>query len=251
MAAAGLRRVPSVTERTAQLLADLKAIAAEFPGAVLASSLAAEDMVLTDAILRNRLPIGIFSLETGRLHAETLAMVDRVAERYGYAIELFRPDPAAVETYVRDHGLNAFYESVELRKACCGVRKVEPLKRALAGRPAWLTGQRRAQSATRTELPAREHDAAHGIVKFNPLADWSEEDVWTYVRANEVPYNALHDRGYPSIGCEPCTRAIRPGEDVRAGRWWWESSDSKECGLHVHAAEVSPIQFQPRAAQPS
>ena len=135
--------------------------------------------------------------------------------------------------YVKEHGLNAFYESVDLRKRCCHIRKVEPLARALTGRDAWITGLRRSQSVTRTDLPLREHDTVHGIPKFNPLADWSEAEVWACIRARAVPYNALHDRGYPSIGCEPCTRAIRPGEDVRAGRWWWESSNAKECGLHV------------------
>ena len=213
--------------------ATLERIAADFTPAVFASSLAAEDMVLTDLILRAKLPIRIFTLETGRLHQETLGMLDRVREVYGYDIEPFRPDPAAVDAYVQQNGLNAFYDSVEMRKECCRIRKVDPLNRALAGQRAWITGQRRSQSATRTELHVQEDDAAHGMAKFNPLADWSEEDVWHYIRSNNVPYNPLHDRGYPSIGCEPCTRAIQPGEDVRAGRWWWENPESKECGLHV------------------
>jgi phosphoadenosine phosphosulfate reductase len=213
--------------------ATLERIAADFTPAVFASSLAAEDMVLTDLILRAKLPIRIFTLETGRLHQETLGMLDRVREVYGYDIEPFRPDPAAVDAYVQQNGLNAFYDSVEMRKECCRIRKVDPLNRALAGQRAWITGQRRSQSATRTELHVQEDDAAHSMAKFNPLADWSEEDVWHYIRSNNVPYNPLHDRGYPSIGCEPCTRAIQPGEDVRAGRWWWENPESKECGLHV------------------
>lgn len=220
-----------------QLVTDAKAtlerIARDFTPATFASSLAAEDMVLTDLILRARLPISVFTLETGRLHQETLGMLDRVRETYGYEIRLFKPEAAAVEAYVRQHGANAFYDSIELRKECCGIRKVEPLRRALAGHKAWITGQRRAQSTTRAELAVQEDDPAHGLVKFNPLADWSEQDVWDYIRAHAVPYNPLHDKGYPSIGCEPCTRAIQPGEDVRAGRWWWESADSKECGLHV------------------
>lgn len=211
----------------------LARIARDFTPAVFASSLAAEDMVLTDLILKAKLPIGIFSLDTGRLHAETLAVLDKVKEVYGYDIAVYRPRPEAVDAYVANQGLNAFYNSVELRRACCGIRKVEPLGRALAGNQAWVTGQRRAQSATRAELPIEEDDAAHGMTKFNPLADWSEEDVWDYIRANNVPYNALHDQGYPSIGCQPCTRAIEPGEDIRAGRWWWENPDSKECGLHL------------------
>lgn len=219
--------------RLAATRSTLAKIASEYAPAVFASSLAAEDMVLTDLILKSQLNIGIFSLETGRLHAETLGMLDKIRATYGTEILLYKPDPAAVDTYVQQHGLNAFYDSVELRKECCRIRKVEPLKRALTGKKAWITGQRRAQSATRTELAVQEDDAAHGMQKFNPLADWSEDDVWHYLRSNNVPYNPLHDKGYPSIGCEPCTRAIQPGEDIRAGRWWWENPESKECGLHV------------------
>ena len=213
--------------------ATLERIAAEFTPAVFASSLAAEDMVLTDLILRAKLPITVFTLETGRLHKETLGMIDRIREVYGHEVALYQPEATAVEAYVKTNGLNAFYDSVEMRKECCRIRKVEPLNRALAGKKAWITGQRRAQSTTRSELAVQEDDPAHSMQKFNPLADWSEEDVWHYIRSNDVPYNPLHDQGYPSIGCEPCTRAIQPGEDVRAGRWWWENPDSKECGLHV------------------
>jgi len=220
-----------------KLIADTSAtlarIASEHGPAVFASSLAAEDMVLTDLILKSKLGIAIFSLETGRLHKETLAMVDKVKERYGYDIALYKPQPEAIDAYVSQNGLNAFYDSIEMRKECCRIRKVEPLGRALAGNKSWVTGQRRAQSATRTSLMVEEDDPAHLMTKFNPLADWSEEDVWNYIRDNGVPYNALHDQGYPSIGCEPCTRAVQPGEDVRAGRWWWEDPDSKECGLHM------------------
>jgi len=219
--------------RVAETSAILERIARDFTPTVFASSLAAEDMVLTDLILKADLPIAIFSLETGRLHAETLAMIDRVKDTYDYDIALFRPDPLAVERYVTQNGLNAFYESVDMRKECCRIRKVEPLGRALAGKRAWITGQRRAQSATRAELAVQEDDLSHAMQKFNPLTDWSEENVWDYLRSNNVPYNALHDRGFPSIGCEPCTRAVQPGEDVRAGRWWWENPESKECGLHV------------------
>ena len=211
----------------------LARIARDFSPAVFASSLAAEDMVLTDMILKSSLPISIFSLETGRLHKETLEVLDKVKAHYGYDIAVYRPQPELVEQYVTQNGLNAFYDSVDLRKECCRVRKVEPLGRALAGKQAWITGQRRAQSTTRAELAVQEDDTAHGMAKFNPLANWSEQDVWEYIRANGVPYNALHERGYPSIGCEPCTRAIQPGEDVRAGRWWWENPESKECGLHL------------------
>ena len=219
--------------RVEETRAILARIARDFSPAVFASSLAAEDMVLTDLILKDRLPIGIFSLETGRLHAETLSMIDRVKQTYGYDIALFKPEPEAVDAYVTRNGLNAFYDSVEMRKECCRIRKVEPLGRALNGNQAWITGQRRSQSTTRAELAVQEDDLGHGMQKFNPLADWSEADIWEYLREHQVPYNVLHDRGYPSIGCEPCTRAIQPGEDVRAGRWWWENPESKECGLHV------------------
>ncbi len=213
--------------------ATLGRIVTDFSPAVFATSLAAEDMVLTDMILRSALPIGIFTLETGRLHAETLGMLNTIKEKYAYEVTRFTPDPIAVEGYVQNYGLNGFYDSVELRKECCRIRKVDPLNRALEGNTAWVTGQRRSQSATRAELHVQETDAAHGMTKFNPLADWSEEDVWHYIRTHNMPYNPLHDRGYPSIGCEPCTRAIQPGEDIRAGRWWWENPESKECGLHV------------------
>jgi phosphoadenosine phosphosulfate reductase len=213
--------------------ATLARIARDFTPAVFASSLAAEDMVLTDLILRAKLPIGIFTLETGRLHKETLGVIDCIKETYDYEVALYKPETAAVDAYVKQNGLNAFYDSVDMRKECCRIRKVEPLNRALAGNKAWVTGQRRAQSTTRAALDVQENDDAHGMTKFNPLADWSEEDVWNYIRSNKVPYNPLHDQGYPSIGCEPCTRAIQPGEDVRAGRWWWENPETKECGLHV------------------
>jgi phosphoadenosine phosphosulfate reductase len=190
-------------------------------------------MVLTDLILKAGLPIGIFSLDTGRLHPETLAVVDAVKAHYDYEIALYHPNAQAVDEYVAENGINAFYDSIEMRRSCCGIRKVEPLGRALAGNKAWVTGQRRAQSSTRADLSIEEDDIAHGMTKFNPLADWSEDDVWQYIRDNKVPYNALHDQGFPSIGCAPCTRAVQPGEDVRAGRWWWENPDSKECGLHM------------------
>lgn len=212
----------------------LRAIAAEFQPVAFASSLGLEDMVLTDMILSAAIPIAIVTLDTRRLHADTHAMIGRVAARYGREIDVHAPQPAAVSGYVAAHGENAFYESLALRKECCRIRKVEPLGRALAGKQAWITGQRREQSTTRTELAEREFDPAFGMMKFNPLASWSEAQVRDYIRAHGVPYNPLHDRGYPSIGCEPCTRAVRAGEDPRAGRWWWEQSDSRECGLHVH-----------------
>ncbi|GLU35882.1 phosphoadenylyl-sulfate reductase [Trinickia caryophylli] len=230
----------SLAMKVARLNAFIDTIGARHESVKLASSLAAEDMVLTHAILSRGASIGIFSLNTGRLHAETIGMFDRVRERYGYEIEQFHPRADAVDAYVAQHGLNAFYESVDLRKQCCEIRKVEPLNRALAGVQAWVTGQRREQSVTRAELHEEERDEARGIAKYNPLADWTEADVWAYLAQNDVPVNPLHARGYPSIGCEPCTRAIRPGEDSRAGRWWWESRDTKECGLHVAPISVIP-----------
>ena len=215
------------------LLASLKGVTAEFSPAALASSLSAEDMVLTDAIARAGLPIGIFVLDTGRLHADTLDLIRQIKTGYGINVSVYQPDPASVVEYVRFHGRDAFYGSVELRKRCCEIRKVEPLRRALAGKRAWITGQRREHSAGRAQLAERELDAAHGIEKFNPLAAWSEAEVWHYLGEHGVPYNRLYDQGYRSIGCAPCTRPVQPGEDIRAGRWWWEQAETKECGLHV------------------
>jgi phosphoadenosine phosphosulfate reductase len=211
----------------------LAAIAADHSPAGLASSLSAEDMVVTDAILRLELPIGIFTLDTGRLHGDTLRVIEAVQQRYGHSITVYRPDPHATLEYVSHFGRDGFYRSQELRQRCCEIRKVEPLRRALAGKRAWLTGLRRGQSAERGELPARAFDPVHGIEKFNPLAAWTEDEVWGYIRSFDVPYNALYDQGYRSIGCAPCSRPIAPWEDVRAGRWWWESAAGRECGLHV------------------
>lgn len=215
------------------LVAAVQQIARDHPDAQLASSMGVEDMVLIHALAQAAPQLGVFMLDTGRLHAETLSMVEVVAQRYGITLQIVRPDAAAVEAYVSSHGANAFYERIEWRKACCDIRKVEPLRRTLAGRSAWITGQRREQSVTRAALAAEEWDPVFGLRKFNPLVDWTSEQVWALVRALDIPYNPLHDRGYPSIGCEPCTRAVRPGEDPRAGRWWWEQSDSRECGLHA------------------
>jgi phosphoadenosine phosphosulfate reductase len=217
-------------EHTLQLL---RQIAEDYSPAVFASSLAAEDMVLTDLILRHHLPIAIFTLDTGRLHAETLGMLTAIKATYNYEVSTYTPNPISVQQYETNKGINAFYNSIEHRRECCHIRKIEPLQRALAGKTSWITGQRRAQSSTRTDLAEQEHDNAHGLTKFNPLAAWSETQVWDYIRQHAVPYNPLHDQGYPSIGCAPCTRAVKPGEDIRAGRWWWESPDSKECGLHM------------------
>jgi phosphoadenosine phosphosulfate reductase len=214
----------------------LSEIAARHERPALASSLSAEDMVITDMIARLKLGIDVFTLDTGRLHPETLALVEQSKARYGLEIEVFHPDEAAVAAYVRAHGRDAFYESIERRKQCCSIRKVEPLARALEGRDAWVTGQRREQAATRAALPEAEHDAERNMEKYNPLAEWSWENVLAYVARYDIPMNPLYARGYISIGCEPCTKAIRPGEDPRAGRWWWEDQESRECGLHANAA---------------
>lgn len=215
----------------------LKRIERDHAPAAFANSLGVEDMVLTDLIVRHAPGIEIFTLDTGRLHEETYRLMHQVADHYDIPLRVYFPQPQAVEHYASQHGINAFYQSVELRKACCHARKVEPLGRALAGKAAWITGLRRAQAVTRQDLPEQEFDSGHGIPKFNPLAEWGEKEVWDYVHGFGVPYNELHDRGFPSIGCAPCTRALAAGEDIRAGRWWWEDPQSKECGLHPSKRE--------------
>jgi len=226
----------SLLQKIDNTTALLHAIATQYPPVTFANSFGAEDMVLTDLICQHVPGIEMFSIDTGRLPEETYRLMQEVKRRYGISIQVYFPNEAAVERYLRAHGPNDFYESIELRKACCYVRKVEPLRRALAGKRAWITGQRREQSPTRAALAVREFDAVHGLVKFNPLADWSEAQVWDYLASREVPYNPLYDQGYRSIGCAPCTRAVLPGEDVRAGRWWWEAPQARECGLHVASA---------------
>lgn len=223
----------SVATKTQAVNALLADIAGKWSPAAFANSLGAEDMVLTDLIVKAGLPIEIFSLDTGRLPLETYDLIATVDRHYGLKLKLYFPQAEEVESYVRTHGINAFYESVTLRKACCYARKVEPLRRALAGKRAWITGMRAEQAATRGNLATREYDEGNGLEKYNPLADWSEKEIWTYIKIHGVPYNALHDKFVPSIGCAPCTRPISPGEDIRSGRWWWENPESKECGLHV------------------
>lgn len=198
-----------------------------------ANSLGAEDMVLSDIILKNALNIEIFSLDTGRLPVETYDLMSATEKHYNTKLNVYFPHADAVETYVKLNGINAFYESIDLRKACCHMRKVEPLQRALKNKAAWITGMRAAQATTRASLPVREFDTANQLEKLNPLSDWTEQEIWAYIRMHEVPYNKLHDQFYPSIGCAPCTRAVAMGEDIRAGRWWWEDPQNKECGLHV------------------
>lgn len=226
-----------LNRKIAALTEGLSAIARDYGPVTFANSFGVEDMVLTDVICRHVPQIEIFTLDTGRLPDETYRLMQQVHERYGdRRIKTHFPDRHAVEAYVDAHGPNAFYDSVELRKRCCNIRKVEPLKRALSGKKAWITGLRREQSLTRTDLPFSEWDEANQLHKFNPLHDWSTAEVWAYIRAFNVPYNALHDKFYPSIGCAPCTRAVSAGEDIRAGRWWWERPESKECGLHIKKA---------------
>ena len=228
--------VPALALQAEQLAAqDVVRLAHDRFGrrAALSSSFGAEDMVLIDMLMRVDPQARIVTLDTGRLPQETYNVMDATRERYGTAIEVFFPQADAVQAMVAEHGVNLFYHSVDFRKLCCGIRKTEPLKRALAGLDAWITGLRREQSVTRTAVHKIEWDESNQLVKVNPLADWTQDEVWKYIREHNVPYNALHDRGYPSIGCAPCTRAIQPGEDQRAGRWWWEHPETKECGLHV------------------
>ena len=200
----------------------------------LSSSLGVEDQVLTDMVCKATPAPRIFTLDTGRLFPETYSLIDRTNMRYGIKISVFFPRHEAVEQLVRECGMNCFYESIELRKRCCQVRKLEPLSRAFQGLDVWICGLRREQSVTREHMQMVEWDQAHGLIKLNPLIGWSENDVWNYVREHNVPYNKLHDKNFPSIGCQPCTRAVEPGADIRSGRWWWESADHRECGLHKH-----------------
>lgn len=211
----------------------LRALAQYLPqGLVFTTSLGMEDQVLTDMIARHMIPARIVTLDTGRLFQETYDLIDRTRARYKTTIEVFYPDAEILSAMVNSKGMNSFYESVENRKECCHIRKVEPLRRALQGATAWITGLRAAQSENRSSLPLIEWDESWALWKVNPLADWSLEQIHIYVEAHAVPVSPLHAQDFPSIGCAPCTRAIQPGEDIRAGRWWWEQSH-KECGLHA------------------
>jgi phosphoadenosine phosphosulfate reductase len=211
----------------------LVVVAELFPGKVtFSSSFSFEDQVISHYILSAQLPISIFTLDTGRLFAETYSVWSSTNSRYHTNIKAYYPEQEALESFVLATGPNSFYESVENRKACCGIRKVEPLKRALAGNQVWITGLRAEHSSSRHRLPQVEWDETNQILKYHPLLYWTTEEVRAYIDQHNVPYNPLHDRGFVSIGCAPCTRAIRPGEDFRAGRWWWEDSSKKECGLH-------------------
>ena len=221
-----------------KLAASLQALidaAAQFQPLKQASSLGVEDVLISHMIERLALAIPVFVLETGALHGETLQLLARIQKRAAVPIQVYRPDAEAVDAFVHSNGSQAMYQSMELRKACCGIRKMEPLARALAGQRAWVTGLRQEQSGSRAEVPLidRSEEAQGGRIKVNPLALWTWGDVWHYIALHSLDYNPLHDAFVPSIGCEPCTRAISDGEDFRAGRWWWESESAKECGLHV------------------
>jgi phosphoadenosine phosphosulfate reductase len=198
----------------------------------LSSSLGPEDQVLTDMILKIKKDTSIFTLDTGRLFPETYSLIDRTNMHYGIKMHIFFPDYQMIQEMVSTNGVNLFYESIEKRKLCCRIRKLEPLKRAFAGLKAWICGLRREQSVTRQDMKLIEWDETNGLIKVNPLIDWTEKQVWDYLYKYNVPYNKLHDKSFPSIGCQPCTRMVKPGEDARSGRWWWESPENRECGLH-------------------
>jgi phosphoadenosine phosphosulfate reductase len=198
----------------------------------LSSSLGLEDQMLTDIILKTKKDARIFTIDTGRLFPETYSLIDKTNMKYSVKMEVYFPENKPVEEYVRTNGINAFYESIEKRKACCNVRKIQPLQRALSTLDAWICGLRQEQSVTRTGVQVVEWDEVNSLIKINPLARFTEQEVWDYIKKNNVPYNILHTKGFPSIGCQPCTRAVGEGEDIRAGRWWWENPDHKECGLH-------------------
>ena len=224
-------------DKLAATQAQLKAAALELHPLKQASSLGAEDVVITHIINSLQLDIPVFVLETGALHSDTLALLERLQAHSRAPVQVYRPQHEAVIAFVKQPGQQAIYESMAKRKACCGIRKLEPLGRALKDQKAWITGLRREQSQARAEVSAQDTDVTNGvpIIKLNPLVDWTWGDVWHYIASNQVDYNPLHDQFFPSIGCAPCTRAISLGEDFRAGRWWWEDETAKECGLHVKA----------------
>ncbi len=211
----------------------IPAVAALFPGKIaFATSFGAEDQVITHLIAKSGANIKLFTLDTGRMFPETYETMHRTVSRYQVPIQTLFPDREEVEAMVNEKGINLFYESIENRKLCCHIRKTQPLQRALQGMEAWITGLRREQSPTRQHLEVVEWDSVNRLLKINPLCDWTEPQVWEFIHAKNIPYNKLHDQGFPSIGCQPCTRAVAKGDDIRAGRWWWENPDSKECGLH-------------------
>ena len=223
----------NLQHRVDQVVTVLTETVRDYAPIAFANSLGAEDMVLTDIIDRHHIDIEMFSLDTGRLPQETYDLMQTVRERYKTTLRIYFPNVKQVEAYVAEHGVNGFYQSVDLRKNCCYIRKVEPLRRALQGKRGWITGIRREQASTRANLSVSAYDMDNRMQKINPLLEWTHAEVWEYLKRYEVPYNKLHDKFYPSIGCAPCTRAITPGEDIRSGRWWWETPETKECGLHT------------------
>ena len=225
--------IKTIDEKSKNVISLIQKNIEKYQTVTFANSLGAEDMVLVDLIQKHQLNVEIFSIDTGRLPSETYNLIQKVEDKYQFKIKLYFPNQEKVEHYVNTNGINAFYHSLDLRKACCAIRKVEPLNRALKNKKAWITGMRQEQSQTRKTLQEEEFDEAHQSQKLNPLSSWSEVEIWGYIKMHDLPYNALHDQFYPSIGCAPCTRAISAGEDVRAGRWWWEDPQNKECGLHV------------------
>ncbi len=247
MSAISLYAKPSADfdAKLAESVALLQRCAQEYAPITQASSLGAEDMVITDLLQRFGVQSGIFVLDTGMLHPETLALLERLQAHYGREIDVFRPDAKAAAAFVAENGEEAMYRSLDLRKHCCHIRKMEPLDRALAGKRGWITGLRREQSGARAEVEPVE--VQPGRAKVNPLAQWTWGDVWHYIATHQVPYNPLHDQFYPSIGCAPCTRAVTLGEDPRSGRWWWEQEGAKECGLHVDGAASSVIPIRQAA----
>jgi phosphoadenosine phosphosulfate reductase len=230
---------PTLASKIEATVALLRRAVSEFGRVVYASSLGAEAMVLTDLVCTRIPEIDIFSIDTGRLPEETMALHERLERRYQRRLPLYQPDPQAVEHYVRERGINGFYDGLEARLSCCQIRKVEPFRRAIAGYGAWITGVRRDQSDLRAQAQPMVHDPQYGLHKISPLLDWTESEIWTYIRAGQLDYNPLHDRGYSSIGCAPCSRAVAAGEAHRAGRWWWEQSESRECGLHPRQRPVA------------
>ena len=225
--------IKTINEKTKNVISLIQKNIEKYNSVTFANSLGAEDMVLVDLIQKHKLNVEIFSIDTGILPSETYNLIQKVEDKYQFKIKLYFPNQEKVESYVNTNGINAFYNSLDLRKSCCAIRKVEPLSRALKNKKAWITGMRQEQSQTRLALKEEEFDEAHQSQKLNPLSSWSEVEIWAYIKIHDVPYNVLHDQFYPSIGCAPCTRAISEGEDVRAGRWWWEDPQNKECGLHV------------------
>lgn len=224
------------------IIEQLEYLSKKFSGKIVFStSFGLGDQVITDIIFKNNLPIEIFTLDTGRLFEDTYRVWDKTLKKYNKKIKAYFPDKEAVENLVTEKGINSFYESSENRNECCHIRKVEPLSRALRGVNLWITGLRAEQSDTRTELSVIEKNDMYGLIKFNPLINWKLDDIIKYIKENEVPYNELYNKGYVSIGCAPCTRAVKLGENVRAGRWWWESKEKKECGIHVSVNTVPRI----------